>query len=105
MPQFMTKDGQVVEFESQRDPAVPLVRVLLSWLVARRLPILLAVGNSLLIGSSTVGVLVTLVLTCVLVWVGYRSARVAVGEAAYWSTKMGQVDRYRTQNRRSYVDH
>jgi hypothetical protein len=100
MPQFHTKDGELVHFESRQDPIVPFARVVWSWLVARRFPLLLALANSVVIGSSTGGVLITLVATYALLMLGYRFAKHAVGEAAYWSRKMGAIDVYRTRAQR-----
>jgi hypothetical protein len=100
MPQFQTKDGETVSFESRRDPVTPTARVVWSWLVRRRFPILLALANSLVIGSSTAGVALTLVLTYVALVLGYRLAKRTVGEAAYWSSKMGAIDTYRTRTHR-----
>lgn len=100
MPQFHTKDGELVSFESRRDPVEPVARIVWRWLVARRFPLLLALVNSLLIGSTTGGVLVTLVATYVVLLLGYRFAKHAVGEAAFWSRKMGAIDVYRVRAQR-----
>jgi hypothetical protein len=100
MPQFETRDGDLVSFESRRDPITPTAKVVWSWLVRRRFPILLALANSVLLGSSALGVAITLVVTYVAVVLAYRAAKGAVGEAAFWSRKMGAIDVYRVRAQR-----
>lgn len=100
MPQFQTRDGELVSFESRHDPVTPFARVIWCWLVRHRFPILLAVVNSIVIGSSTGGVVVTLVATYLAAVLGYRAAKRAVSEAAFWSRKMSAIDSYRTRAQR-----
>jgi len=98
MPYFKTRDGEVVQFESRRDPIEPMANKFGAWLAAKWLPAAILVVNLILISSSQWGIAITSIVLFVLVRLGYRAARAAVAEAADWSAHLGKIDRYRAQS-------
>ena len=99
MPQFTTRDGELVQFSSRRDPIVPAAHAVLRWLASRWFPILLFLVNVFLLVTSRWGVLTAIVAIYVLVRVAHRAGRVAAQELARWSVDLGRIDRYRSQSR------
>ena len=97
MPYFNTKDGEIVHFESNRDPIEPAANKLGAWLSTKWVPMAILLVNLILISSSRWGFAVTSIVLFILVRLGYRAARAAVAEAADWSVHLSRIDKYRAQ--------